>query len=282
MSSTQTMPYNQSANNTGTIFTEVLRRSWRQMIYWGIGLGLMALIMITVVPNVDTLEQYKGIVETMPPVLMQAFGLSDAETLATPEGFLAYGFFTYAILLLAVYAVIAGLNITAVEEDNGIMDVTLALPVKRWQVIIEKFAAYALMLVGLLAISAIGLLFGPSLVSVDINMQVIAESYVNLYPPVLLMMAFTMFIATIARRRSNATVIAIAFIVGSYFFNFIGRAATDTFAEVIANASFFYYADAESIVQNGLLLGNVVLLLGVSLLLTAGSVWAWSRRDVGL
>lgn len=266
----------------GAIFVETLRRTWRQAVYWGIGLGAMALLIMLVIPNVDTLEQYREIVETMPPILLQAFGISDADTLATPEGFLSYGFFTYAILILAVYAVIAGLNITANEEDSGIMDVVLTLPVKRWQIVVEKFAAYALLLVVILLVSAVGIVAGELISDFEVDDAVVAQSFINTYPPVVLMLAFTAFVATVVRRRGTASVIAIVFIVGSYFVNFVGRAASGSIAESLANASFFYYADTEAIIRDGLVLSNVVGLLAASLALAAAALWFWQRRDVGL
>ena len=89
----------------------------------------------------------------MPPLLLQAFGMTDAAQLATPAGFLDFGFFSYMMLVLAAYAVIAGLSVTANEEDRGIMDVLLSLPIPRWRLVVERFLAYALILVLILVLT---------------------------------------------------------------------------------------------------------------------------------
>ncbi|NOG48178.1 MAG: hypothetical protein HND48_01075 [Chloroflexi bacterium] len=58
--------------------------------------------------------------EAMPKVLLQAFGLTDVRVLATPEGFVGLAYFTYAAIVMAIYAVSAGMSITANDEENGI------------------------------------------------------------------------------------------------------------------------------------------------------------------
>ena len=40
-----------------------------------------------------------------------------------------------------------GMRVTANEEDSGILDVVLSLPVRRWQVMVEKIAAYLVTIV---------------------------------------------------------------------------------------------------------------------------------------
>src|SRR6266496_498349 len=104
----------------GVVFIETLRRGWRGMFYWGLGFAIYAMMIVMVVQDANMLKQYGEITKTIPPALMQLLG-GDAASLATPEGFLAYGFFGYLLLIFAVYAILSGLNITANDEDAGIM-----------------------------------------------------------------------------------------------------------------------------------------------------------------
>jgi ABC-2 type transport system permease protein len=267
---------------SGSIFRETLRRGWRTALYWSIGLAILGAYILIVIPNVDTLKQYAKLMETMPPALLKMFGAGDAATMATPEGFVAYGFFGYILLMLAVYAVLAGLNVTANEEDEGIMDVMLSLPVARWRIVAEKLAAYALLLVGIIGISFLGLLVGLQSTSLHIDTGRLLVSTVNILPGALLMIGFTAFVATVVRRKSTAVAIVSLFIIGSYFVNFIGQLASGTAASALRAASFFSYYDAAGTMVNGLNLGNWLLLLVVALVLFAGTVWGFNRRDVGV
>ena len=126
---------------SGTIFMETLRHNWRIALYWGLGIGGYAVLIILLIPSVDVLKQYADLVANMPAGMLKMFGAADASSLGTPEGFLGFGFFTYTVLMLAVYAVVAGLGVTANEEDQGILDVVLSLPVPRWRIIVERLAA---------------------------------------------------------------------------------------------------------------------------------------------
>jgi ABC-2 type transport system permease protein len=269
---------------TGTIFNETLRRNWRQILYWGISLAFLGWAIAAIVQDVDVLKQYEAIAKNFPPALLQMFGAQDAATLATPEGFITYGFFGYSLLILAVYAVIAGLGVTANEEDSGIMDIILSLPVPRWRVVLEKLAAYMLIMAAIIAVSFLGLLIGVQMSPVmrEVNMARLVEGTLNMVPSSLLMIAFTTFVAAVVRRKGTATGVAAVFIVGSYFLAFLGKSASESILGSVRSISFFSYYDPNAVLVNGLNASNFALLLAVTALLVVGSVWAFQRRDVGL
>jgi ABC-2 type transport system permease protein len=89
----------------------------------------------------------------MPPIILRAVGVGDdLNYFASPEGFVAVGFFGKTLLVLAAYPVVMGLRVTVNEEDSGTIDVLLSLPVARWRVILEKFLAYVVTLVVIVAV----------------------------------------------------------------------------------------------------------------------------------
>jgi ABC-2 type transport system permease protein len=271
---------------TGAIFRETLRRQWRQVLYWGAGLGLYGLYITSVINDVDFLQQYAQIMESMPPALLQMFGVEDTAVVATPAGFISFGFFGYSLLILAVFAVVCGMNITANEEEDGIMDVLLSAPIPRWRIIVEKFLAYALMTMLILAVSFVGLLIGLQAADLgDESGQVagqIFEGTINVIPSMLLMIAFTMFMGTVLRRRGTAVAISSVFIVASYFINFLGELAGGTLADVLRGVSLFSYYNPDEVMLNGLNAGNIAVLLLVTAALFAGSLFAFQRRDIGV
>jgi putative exporter of polyketide antibiotics len=265
----------------GIIFIETLRRHWRGALYWGLGFGLMGAYILGIINNVDVLEQYAAIANSMPPAIFQMLGLSDASALATPEGFVAFGFFTYSAILLSVYGVMAGLNITANDEDDGILDSFLSLPVQRWQVIIEKFLAYAVFVALILALSMVGLFFGSRLSQLELNMGRMLESCINLLFPVLFVIALTACIAVLVKRKSTTIAVVSTVVVSSYFVNFLGKMAGDSIAANISALSYFHYVDAEGVMKNGLNAGNSAVLVIGMLVCVATSVGLFQKRDVG-
>jgi ABC-2 type transport system permease protein len=265
----------------GSIFKEVLRRSWRQIIYWGIGIALLIVYIATVLGDSEMLAAYTEMVAKMPTGLMEMFGLNP-ETLGSVEGYLAWGVFSYTALIIAVYAVIAGLNVTANEEDSGIMDVLLSLPVPRWRVVIEKLAAFTVMLLGIVAIGFVAMVLAMQTTDYYIGVGQLLQSFLNMIPISLFVMAFTAFVSALVRGRNTAAAIATAFVIASYFIDSIGGMLGGDFADALGRLSIFHYFDPEPVLLGGLVWTNVLGLLAAAALLLGGTQWAFNRREVGL
>ena len=265
----------------GVVFKDTLRRGWRGMIYWGIGFGLYGVMIMMIVKDANILKQYAEISKALPPALLQLFG-GDAASMATPEGFMAYGYFGYLLLIFAVYAILSGLNITANDEDAGIMDMVLTLPLARWRLVLEKFLAYALLIVGIVSLSYIGLLIGSQFSALKIDNGRLFQATVNIIPATLLVLGVTMLAGTVFRSKGTATAVAALFVVGSYVLNFLGLAASGTFFDKVKAFSFFTYYDHQGVIQHGLVAGNVLLLLIVTVVCAGIALWTFQRRDVGI
>ena len=187
------------------------------------------------------------------------------------------------LLVLAAYAVIVGLNVTANEEDRGIMDVTLSLPIPRWRLVLERFLAYALILVMILTLTFLAM-WGvkQTTPSIDFDMARLIGGIFNLLPSSLLVLAFTVFAGTLLRSRGTAAAVAAGFVIASYFIDFLGKAASDSAAAALRAISFFSYYNGGDIMTAGLNWGNVILLLVVTVVLALGALWFFERRDIGV
>jgi ABC-2 type transport system permease protein len=265
------------------IFFETLRRGWRSMIYWGIGIGLIALLNIIAVPDANGMRATAEAITQMPPFLVQLVGGGDLAFLASPAGFLNNQYYAIVLVIFGVYAIIAGLNITANEEDKGIMDVLLSTPVPRRRVVLEKFLAYGFMSAGVIVISTgaifLGLQASPT---VHITPSTIIEASVSILPGTLIMMAFTAFIATLVRRRSHALAIAVVFLIANWFIDVLGRAATASFVNKLRVISFYAYYDSAGVMQHGLSAVNIAVPLAATAALVAGALWSFQRRNIGV
>lgn len=268
---------------TGAVFVDTLRKSWRGTLYWGVGLALFAVVLILMLPDMGELQKFAELVASMPPLLVQMLGAGDVAFMATPEGFLATKFYDYALMMFSIYAILAGLNVTANEEDRGILDVTLSLPIQRWRIVAERLLAFALLMVGMILIMIAGswlaLLAMPS---VEVAPATLFNATVNVLPGALLMMAFTAFVATIFTRRRLAVSVAVIFLIGSYMANVIGAVASDAISSALRTISFYSYYDSVGVMKNGLSLPNMALLVVVAVVLGAGALVFFQRRDVSV
>lgn len=266
----------------GVIFTHTLRRSWLSAVYWGVGVGVIGMFIMLILPNAESLQRFARLLESMPPALLQAFGASDVAQLATPEGFIGFGYFTYTMLIMSVYGVVAGLNVTTVEEDRGILDILLSAPVSRTQLMVEKGLAYVLLMVLTILVSYLGFVGGKAVSTLDVDLGKLFVASLNMLPAMLTVFGFSVLVGALARSRATALALAVAFVIGSYFIEFIGNAASQTAVAALRVLSYFSYTGSDTVMTSGLAWGNIVLLIAVGAVLFVGGAFLFQRRDIGL
>jgi ABC-2 type transport system permease protein len=267
---------------SGVVFRETLRRNWKAAILMGVMMALMAAYITVIFGNSEMLANMGGMLKSM-SFLVDTLGGGDAAFIATPAGMLNYGFFSWMVLLLAGWAVLAGLNVTANEEDRGILDMVLTTPVPRWRLVLEKLLAHTLVIMVSLAIGYVALAVSvgnTAAFAAQLNASRLLECMFNMVPPILLVLAFTALLATLLRRKNTVSTICGVFVIASYFVDMLARSVPD--ADGLRALSFFKYYDPVNVMKNGLVWGNTLGLLAVTFLMIGGAVWAFRRRDIGL
>lgn len=266
----------------GSVFLETLKTTWKQMVYWGVGLAAMALLVVIMVPLFN-MQDMRKLLESFPPVILAMIGVGqELEIFATNEGFVAIGFFGKSALIFAVYPVVMGMRVTANEEDSGTMDVLLSLPVERARVVFEKFLAYGVSCIGVVLLIYLGLHLGVFLGSVELDVLRLAEVTFYLIPLMVFIMAATVLIAVLVRRRTVALGIVTAFVIVSYMLQTIGLAAEGTVAESIGVVSFLTYYNAGDILSQGFIWPHIAGFVIVSAVLLVASLYRYERRDIGV
>ena len=266
----------------GIVVRYTLRSAWKQILYWGLGLGILGVYIVFIASDSDIIQGYANLFESMPPAMLQAFGASDAELLRTAEGWIVSIFVSEAGIFLSFFAVMAGLNITTNEEQSGLMDVILSLPISRAAYLIERWIGYALIGFGIIVVCTALTLLSVVGLGVDAQVDKLFLSILNLYPGALLVMTVTCLLGTILRRRAVAIGLSTVFVVASYIFNLIGSAASGAIADLMEQLSFFSYSKGEEIVLGTFDSSGTIALIVVVLIGFALSVRMFDRRDIGL
>jgi ABC-2 type transport system permease protein len=214
--------------------------------------------------------------------MLQAAGIGDDMTFATtPEGIVALVFFGKFALFFVAYPVVIGMRVTADEETDGMMDILLSLPVERARVVVEKVAAYLLTMVLLTGVIFVGVWVGAQLIKVPLNTGRLVESTLNLLPTLTFVLAVTVFVGALLGRRSWALGVVTTFVLGSYMLDTIGGMAKESMVGSLRLLSFFNHYNPSGVMQFGLSWPTVMGLLALSVVLFAGGVWAFQRRDIG-
>ena len=267
---------------SGVVFQHTLRRGLRPALIWGVVTAFFANYVLFITPNMEGLQGFVAVFEAMPKVLLQAFGLTDVRVLATPEGFVGLAYFTYAAIVMAIYAVSAGMSITANDEENGIMNMVLALPVSRWSLVIEKALAQTLLAMLVCGIGfagfAMGTRFNPVVSGLDLGRS--AEVFAALWTLILAVMGITIICGVIIRRRGAAVAAVTGYLVVSYIAFTLGSLAGDTVGPILERLSVFSYFDGGEILRHGLDVIAPLMMAVVGAVLIGCAARLYERRDI--
>ena len=158
----------------------------------------------------------------------------------------------------------------------------LSLPIPRWRLIVERLAAYALLVLGMVVVTFVFVWVSLQLTPVlEIDTGRIFNSTINIAPGALLVLAFSTLAGALMRTRSLAVAVSTVFVIGGFFVNFIGSAASDSLAAAFQRISFYHYYDSTAVMQYGLQLSNVLILLAAAAICAFAAVWCFERRDIG-
>lgn len=255
--------------------------SWRRqrgsILGWSLGLLLYGLLTLTLFPSVEaSADLVGGYLETLPPA-MRAF-VGDIQAFATPGGFLELEFLNYYILLLGIYAIIAGGMLVAGEEEQGTLDVLLALPLSRTRILAERWAALALSLVSVTVLLFLGMWAGVAIMGMDLAPAGMAVAVFGGLPGLLFLLNLTVLLSALLRHRRQAGLGATAVAVGSFLLTGLGRVSETL--EPFRPLSFLTYYQAP--LTQGVDWTAAAAVLAVSLVFLLGAFWAFERRDIHL
>lgn len=125
------------------VFGKALRDQRRGLLFWAIGLALVMLM-------------YTSSFDPDSSAATDASGFEKAlafDDLASGPGFLRATILGMIVpLLLLVYVTIMGTKSVAGEEETGLLDLYLAQPIRRGQLLAQRFAASCLVVVGFAAL----------------------------------------------------------------------------------------------------------------------------------
>ncbi len=262
---------------SGIIFRRALHDARMGILGWGLMFAFLGFVVISMFPQIEgMLEAFGPLLDN--PVIKPLVG--NIEEFTTLEGFLGVKLFSMLPLFLAVYVVMFALGIVAGEEERGTLDILLSTPASRPQVVLEKYAAMIVALVGMLALMLVGMMLGAAtLPDFPLTPAQLVTALVNTLPVTLFMASLTLLLSTVLRSRNTAGAIAAGVIFGSYFMTTLAEMAGDA-VEQVKYLSFYQYYNGGTIFIHGITWpGFMGLLLGAAALLAA-AVFFFQRRDL--
>ncbi len=269
----------QSRSKTLTVFGYTLRRLRGQILGWGIALGLLVMLVVSLYGAfADQQAQLDQILAAYPPELMAFFGIDTATTsMFSPEGFISVEFFSFAPVIIGIFAVLVGSGLLAGDEEKGTLDLILAHPVSRTSLFMGRLLAFVTATVGILAIVWLGFSVATSRSSMGIGWGAILLPLLSLLAVLLVFSTLALLLSMVLPSRGMAASVAGFVMVASYFVSSL--ATIDERLETVAKLSpLSYYQSGEAIHGlNWQWLGGLLL---VAVIFTLLAWWRFWRRDI--
>ena len=260
-----------------SVYLKTLRDAWIAIVGWGLGIGLMLYTVLVAYTDVIATPAARA---ALGSVAQQFSWLAAPIAVDTPGG---YALFKYGplVLLVSLWPLLACSRILRGEEEGGVLDVLLSAPRSRLRVALEKLAAVgtALLLIALI----VGLLTyaGGSKVGADFTLGDALALGLDLALFAAAMGALSLFLSQFTRERRTATGIAGAALLIFVVLDMVHRVYSG--AEWVSRLSpVYYFNESKALVPSyGTNVGGLLVLLALTVVLTAAALVLFVRRDIG-
>jgi len=259
------------------LFAKTLRDQKWSLLGWSIGLVALSLYLLYVYPFINRASEMMKLLDNLPPIIKNLIGKNNF--LATPEGFLnLQPFSILAPLLFIAFAIAKGSDATAGEEERGSLDLLLANPLPRWQVVIEKFLAHALALFILGLVFWMGMGAGTRIFSIAVSLRRLAEVISSCFLLGVVFLSLALALGCLSGKRKIGVGVSSGFAVITYLIN--AYAPMVEGLRLYRIFSPFYYYNGNTVIINGLNLSHVMVMTGLVIIFLAAALFFFSRRNL--
>lgn len=259
------------------LLQQELRSRRNGIIGWALGLSLLPAIYVAIYPQFE--DDLAGMQDILDLEIYKAMGMN----FGTFEDWLASTIINLIPIILAIYAVLDATGTLAGDEDSGKLELIVALPIKRWQIVTVKAIAHGIALFLILLIVDIV----TTLVFLGIENQIestlaawdVFWSILYLWPIVMAFGMISLFLGTFTPSRRIAALIATVVVIVSYFGNNLSSQVSTL--EKIKPLFLYNYLDATATLwADGPQLDDVLILFGISLIAFLLALLFFQRRDI--
>ena len=259
-----------------SLFAHELRSRWKAVIGWGIGFTLFGAMYIAVYPEVE--EQMADMADLS---LYQAMGIS----MASFEGYIGSVVILFVPLLLGIYAIGTGTKTLAGEEDSGTLELIMARPLSRWQIISVKALAIGIALIVILLIGGLGNAavlaavktgYETTLMPMDLFSAVLTG-----WPITMAFAMISLFLGAFVPSRRIATIVATVILIASYFGENIAG-MVESLKAIKPLSLFTYFDSSATVFTDGATASDVLILLAVAVVFFILALISFQQRSVSV
>ncbi len=265
-----------------SIFAKTVWERRRSTGWWMLGMAALAGLTVAFYPSIrnDT-ESFEDLFQSFPPELLSVFGIEDPASLVTATGLVNSRLYSgIGPVIVAVLGIGMGTAAIAGEEERGTLDLLLAQPVTRTQIVVEKLAAAAVVILAVVLTLFLTLSLLNPIVDLGFSFSGILSANVALGLFAMLFCAVALAVGAVTGNR-GLTVGVSAALVGVLFFVNGLAPLVDEIAWLQKLTPFYWLQDPNPL-ANGLdFWATVIFVAGIGLV-TAVAVWGFNRRDIAV
>jgi ABC-2 type transport system permease protein len=253
---------------------EALRRNRRAPLTWGLPLGGLAALIVAIYPSMA--DNLTTLAREYPEALREAFNVGD---LSTPEEFLNAEMFSLIVPLAVGYFMIRSIvSALPAAEEAGELDVVLATPVERRELVAGAFLASLLTSAAVLLVVLALTLLASLIVDAGLGAGAALAGAAEVWPLGVFFGGVAALIAGLTGRAALVTALSGGILVAMYVFDLAGKMADD-FSFLRHFSAFRLYGQA---MVDGIDPPAFIGLALAGLLLAAVGAVAFERRDVAV
>ncbi|MEV0973462.1 ABC transporter permease subunit [Microtetraspora glauca] len=264
-----------------TLVRKTLSDYRRALVGWTVGVCAFLMLYLSIYGSIaENPDFYENAAMAKYPGALKDLmgGLSD---LASGPGYLqVIAYQLFGPLLLIMCAAVLGNRAISGPEESGTLELTLTLPIGRRRLVVERFAALALGLLGIAVVTFV-LIAGMAAVQ-DMNVPIghIVAAHTGLFLLVLFFGALALAVGAASGSKALTLAVTGAYAVAGYVVETLGK-SVDAISWLRWISPFHYFLDGRPVYQ-GWPVGDYLVLLGASAVFLLVAVLAFDRRDVGV
>lgn len=266
----------------GSIFTKTIWERRRSITWWMLGMGALAAVTVAFYPSIrGDAEAFESLFESFPEGLLSVFGIEDAASLVTATGLVNSRLYAgIGPVVVAVLGIALGTSAIVGEEEAGTLDLLLAQPVSRNQIVVEKLAAAAVLVTGVVVTLFVVLAVANPILDLELTFWGMLSANLALGLFGMVFVAFALAAGAVTGNRGLTVGLSAGATAGLFFVNGLAPLVDET-AWLQRLTPFFWLQDPNPL-ANGLDPWATVVLLASLAVLVGVAVWGFNRRDIAV
>lgn len=262
-----------------SVWVKTLRDQRRGLAAWVVALVLLVAMYAGFYPSFHGSSSYTDLVNQMPKALRDLFTAGTGGDLSSGPGYIYMELLSFmAPTLVLLYAIGAGAQAVAGEEERHTLDLLLATPLTRRKLLLEKSLAISTGVGALAAAMGVAVVGFGNATGMGLSTVNVLASMVHLALLAMVFGALALCVGAATGRMALTRGVAGAVAVIAYLVN--GFGSTVSWLAPLHKFSPFYQYAGHDPIRHGFSWLAVVVAVTTTLVLLAGAVALFERRDV--